>query len=65
MTSFEQIRRNAQARVTRFHTEASTACTRRAPSRSFRARAACYARSFAAWIEPDAAHPRGAPHVSP
>ena len=65
MFSIDEVRRNAKERVTRFHAEASVARIRRAPSRSFRTSAARFARSFAAWIEPDASRPRGANHASP
>lgn len=64
MFSIDEIRRNANERVTRFHAEAAAARHRRDPSRSFRTQAARFVRAIAAWIEPDASHPRGVPYAS-
>ena len=64
MYSIDQIRRNANEKVSRFHAEANAARHRPDPSRSFRAHAARAIHAVAAWIEPDGSHPRGVPYAS-
>lgn len=63
MFSIEEIRRNADARIDRYHREARHASYSRPKVRSIRRHVADRIRSIAAWIEPTAPYPRGVSHA--